>query len=497
MKNLKHRVQKVGLFNRQAHLRKRLITLCLLSPVLILNVCFGMDFGDAPDPFYPTTLSNDGARHTATGPTLGILRDSETDGLPDANALGDDLDGDWLDAGEQIASSSAMAIGNNVININIPCGATAGITYTRFRLSSTGGLSPSGHANDGEIEDHEVTLLPATPMIACPQDLVLNFEDSAEPYRAPESPIIHYDFNNSSFEVQDISASTTVHNGFQLGAVGFQNGIESMAADLSTEGCVEVQNHPEINGAPVGDRSISFWFIVDTSAPPARIVVYEEGNANTGLSIYVNQLSQELNVGIWKGQGIAPGFTGIPGVDYSLLQSGIGTIINNNWYHVTLVLNSAGGTVQAFLDGASMDNDTFGFPLPTHNGGVCVGGVHDDTRYLDSGEVTDGDGDYLNGRMDQFLLYNRVLTTEEVSGLADINRSQNSAGGPLAIGSCSTNLEIGRNDIVSAGTSGIVWTIDRTWSAQNQGGNSASCIQVIDGFDPFIFGNGFEPINNF
>ena len=339
MKNLKHRVQKVGLFNRQTHLRKQLITLCLLSPVLILNVCFGMDFGDAPDPFYPTTLSNDGARHTATGPTLGILRDSETDGLPDANALGDDLDGvddedgvnfgllevgqtgsvtievqgtnalldawidfnqdgDWLDAGEQIASSSAMAIGNNVININIPCGATAGITYTRFRLSSTGGLSPSGLANDGEIEDHEVTLLPATPMIACPQDLVLNYEDSAEPYRAPESPIIYYDFNNSSFEVLDISASTTFHNGFQLGAVGFQNGIESMAADFSTEGCVEVQNHPEINGAPVGDRSISFWFIIDTSAPPARTVVYEEGDANTGLSIYVNQLSQELNVGI-------------------------------------------------------------------------------------------------------------------------------------------------------------------------------------------------------
>ena len=33
------------------------------------------DFGDAPDPKYPTLLASDGARHTATGPTLGPNRD--------------------------------------------------------------------------------------------------------------------------------------------------------------------------------------------------------------------------------------------------------------------------------------------------------------------------------------------------------------------------------------------------------------------------------------
>ena len=51
-----------------------------------------LDFGDAPDPSYPTLLANDGARHVAIGPRLGTYRDTELDGQPSATAAGDDLD---------------------------------------------------------------------------------------------------------------------------------------------------------------------------------------------------------------------------------------------------------------------------------------------------------------------------------------------------------------------------------------------------------------------
>lgn len=49
-----------------------------------------LDFGDAPDPTYPTLLVNDGARHGATGPQLGSSRDFELDGQSNTNATGDD-----------------------------------------------------------------------------------------------------------------------------------------------------------------------------------------------------------------------------------------------------------------------------------------------------------------------------------------------------------------------------------------------------------------------
>src|SRR5207244_1929294 len=41
------------------------------------------DFGDAPAS-YPVTLSQDGARHIATGLTLGQTRDGENNGQPSA-----------------------------------------------------------------------------------------------------------------------------------------------------------------------------------------------------------------------------------------------------------------------------------------------------------------------------------------------------------------------------------------------------------------------------
>jgi hypothetical protein len=50
-----------------------------------------LDFGDAPDPTYPTLLASNGARHIILpGFMLGSFIDAELDGQPDPLALGDD-----------------------------------------------------------------------------------------------------------------------------------------------------------------------------------------------------------------------------------------------------------------------------------------------------------------------------------------------------------------------------------------------------------------------
>jgi len=164
------------------------------------------DFGDAPTAAqsglaasYPTTLADDGARHEAVGPTLGAARDVETDGQPNTAADGDDVagspddedgvilpafsqgqsvvatvtasaaakldawidwnrDGDWADAGEQVASNLALNSGPNLLNISVPADAAAGVSYARFRLSSAGSLNFTGAAADGEVEDYAVSI---------------------------------------------------------------------------------------------------------------------------------------------------------------------------------------------------------------------------------------------------------------------------------------------------------------------------------------------------
>ncbi len=155
-----------------------------------------LDFGDAPDPFYPTLLANDGARHAIVpGIQLGATIDSESDGQPSATAEGDQLDedgvvlgglavgrsasvtvsasvagfldawidfnadGDWTDAGEQVFASAALVAGSNQLTLEVPEDALATSTYARFRFSTAGGLAPTGKADDGEVEDYFVDIV--------------------------------------------------------------------------------------------------------------------------------------------------------------------------------------------------------------------------------------------------------------------------------------------------------------------------------------------------
>lgn len=174
-----------------------------------------LDLGDAPDPVattsgeYPTLLASAAAGHVLGGDLfLGACADADSDGQPTAAADGDDgaagspvvgtcavpgddedgvaftsdliqdgpatvevtasasglldawidwnADGDWDDAGEQVFTSESLAAGANVLGFTVPAGATPGPTYARFRLSSAGGLAPTGLATDGEVEDHPV-----------------------------------------------------------------------------------------------------------------------------------------------------------------------------------------------------------------------------------------------------------------------------------------------------------------------------------------------------
>ena len=153
------------------------------------------DWGDAPDS-YSTLNASNGAYHYILigGPYLGAGVDAEADGQPSVGADGDDNDGNddedgvvfltslvpgfnasvqvtgtagslldaWIDldgsgnwtAGEQIATSFNLTGGADVITFLIPESAPLGTTYLRFRVSTAGGLSPTGLADDGEVEDY-------------------------------------------------------------------------------------------------------------------------------------------------------------------------------------------------------------------------------------------------------------------------------------------------------------------------------------------------------
>jgi hypothetical protein len=175
--------------------------LCVVVCGFLIGSVSADDFGDAPSP-YPVTLSEDGARHEATGPTLGVERDSESDGIHSAAADADDTtdtddedgvsfgtirvgqlgasvtvnvqnapegarldawvdfngDGCWGGPFEQIADNVTVADGDNTILFDVPSWAVDGPSYARLRLSTAGDLAPGGSAADGEVEDYQVSI---------------------------------------------------------------------------------------------------------------------------------------------------------------------------------------------------------------------------------------------------------------------------------------------------------------------------------------------------
>lgn len=167
-----------------------------------------LDFGDAPDPTYPTLEASNGARHRIVpGVRLGAQVDFEPDGLPGAPATGDDLDrvddedgvvfaspllvgqvvgvtvvastngllnawldynrnGSWADAGEQIFTNQALVPGTNRLNLKVPTAVVTGSSVARFRFSTVAGLGFVGEAPDGEVEDYAVAVGAAVDLAA-------------------------------------------------------------------------------------------------------------------------------------------------------------------------------------------------------------------------------------------------------------------------------------------------------------------------------------------
>jgi hypothetical protein len=169
------------------------------------------DFGDAPDPAYPTLLANTGAQHKLdSGAYLGACVDGEIDGQPNGTAAGDDVamgspvigpctggndedgvvftsaiapgtnatvdvttnvactlsawldfnaDGDWVTAGDDIfPGGTVLVAGVNSLTFPVPAGAVPGDTFARFRCTTDGVVAFTGAATDGEVEDYLVTI---------------------------------------------------------------------------------------------------------------------------------------------------------------------------------------------------------------------------------------------------------------------------------------------------------------------------------------------------
>jgi GEVED domain-containing protein len=171
--------------------------------LLFIDTDEEFDFGDAPDPTYPTLLANNGARHIIDPAIyLGASIDADLDGQPTPGANGDDNDGnddedgvghgyvipghscwftfnasvtgyvngwldlnndgDWNDAGEHIYNNRSLSPGSNYTTTTIPVTTVIDTLASRFRFTDYLVPTPSfeGLETNGEVEDYKIVILP-------------------------------------------------------------------------------------------------------------------------------------------------------------------------------------------------------------------------------------------------------------------------------------------------------------------------------------------------
>ena len=206
-----------------------------------------VDYGDAPASF-GTNRADSGAAHTISSTLrLGSLVDAERNGVPGSLADGDDTTGTaddedgvtfpvplesgnvgllnyvdivssgsgkvdiWLDLdangvfdGADLLSTAGgftVATGSNRFFFDIPAGTAFGSRVMRFRISASGGLSATGRANDGEVEDYEVNIRPLStpvqPAIIRPIDITPT--NGIRPQTSDVTPFIAWTAHTENF----------------------------------------------------------------------------------------------------------------------------------------------------------------------------------------------------------------------------------------------------------------------------------------------------------
>jgi len=153
-------------------------------------------------------------------------------------------------------------IGPNTVGFAIPASATLSPTFARFRISSAGGLSPTGTASDGEVEDYQVNIQP-TPVTPPP---VVN-GDYAPITAASQSGTL-------------VTIQTAGPHGFTAGNVVKIDGFTSGPTGL---------NNPSTG-----------WTILGT--PTANTFTFDPGVAIAGLPISNN--TQGFAVSVATGNGL-------------------------------------------------------------------------------------------------------------------------------------------------------------------------------------------------
>ncbi len=147
-------------------------------------------------------------------------------------------------------------------------------------------------------------------------------------------------------------------------------------------------------------KCIGVVFKASTTDVTSRQVIFEQGNKNDGLNIFIE--GGNLHFGAWDGD-----------ITYIEVTNSIST---SDVVFAVLEYDQVAGEIRAYVNGTLVGkNAGVSTTLDRHRGDVGIGAMHDGSRYSTaSGDKEDNDGRYFDGKiMELFELDERNLNSAQ------------------------------------------------------------------------------------
>ena len=216
--------------------------------------------------------------------------------------------------------------------------------------------------------------------------------------------------------VQSVSDSAVIggNNQISQGTAGARPTLDAGgvfgrdALDFDGNDVMTIANSASINLGVQPVRTIAFNF--ETAADVGtRQVIFEEGGGVNGLNAYIQ--GGQLYFGVYRANAGIRSFVSVP-------------IAANTQYTASFDFDSVTNTVRAYLDGVEFGNQAaIGLALPSHSGGIAIGGLNGNTR-IHTGAQINGGGNRFQGKMGDFLMYNDTFTAADHNNINLFLRNQ-------------------------------------------------------------------------
>ncbi|MFH1500838.1 MAG: LamG-like jellyroll fold domain-containing protein [archaeon] len=230
-------------------------------------------------------------------------------------------------------------------------------------------------------------------------------EDAVAAFTQSEKIVSYYKFDNDVLDYSGQGNDGTFNGGTALYLLGVNNSA------INFDGTNDYVNagNPDINLR----GSISFWFKLNntfnSSVPLTQALwgKYLNGDNDAFLSLK----GQDMNNGGPDGR-LQVKMEGPGGGGAVYVNSATNNFVKDTWYHVALVWGS--GVTRLYVNGAQEDIEIITAPR-----GIGYSANNEIGRsYYDAFNIAGGGPRYLNGSIDEFRMYNRILTLSEVQALA-------------------------------------------------------------------------------